>query len=112
MFISANKKIKEKLPWYILFCLFGICALCATAFIFFSNGKPAPNFATCDELGKYSLKAETVEEQKDFFLNMGYEIDETTLVSDSVIIPEKFSSIYEKYNNLQKQSGLDLTSYK
>ena len=67
--------------------------------------------ATCDEIGEYSLKAETEEQRLELLRGFGIENAELT-ESDEITIPENFNSITEKYNETQKQIGLDLSPYK
>ena len=43
---------------------------------------------------------------------LGYEVDETATEIKDIVIPENFSAVYEKYNNLQKQAGFDLKNYR
>ena len=47
-----------------------------------------------------------------FLEGLGYEVDETATEIKDIVIPENFSAVYEKYNNLQKQAGFDLKNYR
>jgi hypothetical protein len=47
-----------------------------------------------------------------FLQGLGYEVDETATEIKDIVIPENFSAVYEKYNNLQKQAGFDLKNYR
>ena len=67
--------------------------------------------ATCDEIGEYSLKAETEDQRLELLRGFGIENAELT-ESDEITIPENFNSITEKYNETQKEIGLDLSPYK
>ena len=67
--------------------------------------------ATCDEIGEYSLKAENEEQRIELLRGFGIENAELE-ESDEITIPENFNSITEKYNETQKQIGLDLSPYK
>ena len=62
--------------------------------------------ATCDELGTYSLGKDGFLEQ--FSLEA---VPETAKVRN-VTIPMEFNDTYNKYNDLQKKIGLDLSRYK
>ena len=42
----------------------------------------------------------------------GWEIDPSPVESVSIIIPEQFDDIYENYNLIQLEAGLDLAPYK
>ncbi len=57
----------------------------------------------------YFLKATNVEERQSFFKQIGISVNDETV--DEVIIPQKFNSIYEEYNELQMNCGFDLSKY-
>lgn len=80
-------------------------------FAVIKNGGSNAGTATCDEIGEYSLKAETEEQRLELLRGFGIENAELT-ESDEITIPENFNSITEKYNETQKQIGLDLSPYK
>ncbi len=80
-------------------------------FAVIKNGGSNAGTATCDEIGEYSLKAETEEQRLELLRGFGIEKAELT-ESDEITIPENFNSITEKYNETQKQIGLDLSPYK
>ncbi len=75
------------------------------------NSGAKADTATCDELGEYSVAALTEEQQLDVLRSFGIENAELT-ESDEITIPEEFNSLTEKYNELQKKIGLDLSPYK
>lgn len=54
----------------------------------------------------------TVEEQLRFLAELGYDAKGIPVFADEVRIPEKFDSVYEKYNDIQKSQGLNLEKYK
>lgn len=72
----------------------------------------APDTATCDEAGTYSLIAENADEQREFIAQFGLKADPDSAVSKSIVIPSRFNSVYGEYNELQKKIGLDLSGYK
>lgn len=111
MFLISAGKIKEKWKKFLLLSMLGVSILLCVCIAFFVKSTAPPDFATSDEREKYSLKAEDIKEQKDFFAQFGYEVDEGSLVSDTVTIPETFNQTYEAYNELQKAVGLDLSRY-
>lgn len=47
-----------------------------------------------------------------FLMKYGWETDEDLIVSEQIIIPEKFSSLYSEYNKIQQKQGFDLSDYK
>ena len=47
------------------------------------------------------------------FLNAhGYQVTEKPVQIQEIVIPEEFSAEYEKYNEMQKLSGFDLSKFK
>ena len=41
----------------------------------------------------------------------GWEVESPALSEDSVVIPRTFSTVFETYNELQKEQGFDLSRY-
>ena len=68
-------------------------------------------YATADEVGRYSTEAPDTEAQAEFLSRFGAEIDRASKSADTVIIPKAFNSVYEAYNRLQREIGLDLAPY-
>lgn len=78
-----------------------------------SSGNSAPSdSATCDEIGKFSLVAQTVGGEVGFIKQFGYDVNADSRECETVVIPSDFNEIYDEYNNLQKKIGLDLEAYK
>ena len=44
--------------------------------------------------------------------DMGYEVGDAPFETVELVIPENFGSVYERYNNMLKEEGYDLTPYK
>ena len=110
MFV-LNFKVKNrgKALRYI-FIIILITVLIIFAFVRGCSGSKADT-ATCDEIGEYSLKAETEEQRIEVLRSFGIKNAELTEY-DEITIPEDFNSVTEKYNEIQMQTGLDLTPYK
>lgn len=47
-----------------------------------------------------------------FLEGYGWKVDKNCIDKENIEIPEKFNDVYEAYNDLQKQAGLDLTAYR
>ena len=60
---------------------------------------------------KYSLSAEDNEKRAAFFGQFGWQAKSEPVGTGEVAIPEKFDDVYTKYNNIQKEQGLDLQPY-
>lgn len=82
----------------------------ACAAVSLSAGRRADT-ATCDEVGAYSLRVKDDGDAKAFLKQFGLNAVQKT-GEERVVIPERFNSVYERYNDLQKRVGLDLTRYK
>lgn len=111
MFI-LNFKLK---PSKKLMCLLGamsvvasiVCIMCMV-----SVHNQVYDTATCDELGTYSLNAESVQAQCSFLEQFSLEVLPETVQTESITIPMEFNDTYNQYNELQRQIGLDLSRYK
>lgn len=60
------------------------------------------------------LAAETVstaKERMEFLLECGWETDPASETTQDIHIPERFTAVYENYNDLQLRQGYDLTEY-
>ncbi len=61
---------------------------------------------------KVDKSGKTTQEHIDFLNAYGYNITEKPVQIQEIIIPQEFSSDYEKYNECQKLSGFDLSRFK
>ncbi len=61
---------------------------------------------------KVNTTAKTTQDHIDFLNSYGYNIYEKPVQIQEIVIPQEFSADYEKYNELQKISGFDLSRYK
>ncbi len=61
---------------------------------------------------KVNKSGKTTQEHIDFLNAYGYNILEKPVQIQEIIIPQEFSSEYEKYNEYQKLSGFDLSKFK
>lgn len=71
-----------------------------------------PDTATCDELGAYTLNVRDTEDQLAFFNKFKITADPKSKKTRNVTIPAEFNEVYNEYNELQKEIGLDLTKFK
>lgn len=103
-------KIRKK---YIVLILIAVIAAILLLFIFMLSGNAAPSdSATCDEIGKFSLVAQTVGGEVGFIKQFGYDVNADSRECETVVIPSDFNETYDEYNNLQKKIGLNLEAYK
>lgn len=54
----------------------------------------------------------TPEARRAFLAGFGWEIDEGAAEQEEVVIPARFDAVYEDYNTIQKQQGLNLERYR
>ena len=74
-----------------------------------------PDMEAAGEVAAVSIKYSDIKTEDDrqaFLKQFGYEIKATAIETKEVTIPEKFDSVYEKYNDVQRGQGLNLTKYK
>ncbi len=65
-----------------------------------------------NQAGKYETLAKTNDNRIDFLSQFGWEANSEPIEIKEVVIPEKFNSTYEKYNDIQKKQGMDLSKYR
>lgn len=83
-----------------------IAACVALFFVFY--GKGSADTASAEAL---SYKASSKEERLSFISQFGWAVDEEPVEVREVAIPDAFDDVYNNYNELQKQQGLDLSLY-
>lgn len=54
----------------------------------------------------------TNDDRVSYIKQLGYSIDEETAIIKDIIIPTQFSDVYNRYNELQKEAGFDLSVYR
>lgn len=102
MYIVSFKLDKRK------FCAV-VAALCLVVAVIFVA---IPNTAGDVLAGNISNSAKSTADHISFLKAYGYEVSDKPVQIQEIIIPEEFSSDYEKYNEYQKLSGFDLSKYK
>lgn len=101
MFVFSTKLTKTKIATAVL-----VCACIALVVILAVPGQNA-------EVGKTSKTVlKTNEERIDYLASYGWTTDSEPIESAQTVIPTEFDETYEKYNELQKKQGYDLTAYK
>jgi len=102
------KRLPKKSLAAALVMLF-VCLLLVMRFTVFNF---SPTTAYCDTVGKYNLEITDSFTIKDFFNQFGLEINEESVEQVNITIPSEFNDVYQKYNDLQNNQGLDLEHYK
>lgn len=54
----------------------------------------------------------TEEDRIEFLRGFGYEVEETPVEVEEVVVPAEFDSVYTKYNDIQRSQGLNLRKYR
>jgi len=105
MFIVSFKTSRKK----VFVCACALLAL-VTVIIVLSCFMKRSATATMAS-GSYSLKAGNNEDRIAFFKQFGWEITAEPIEVSEVTVPQTFNSVYENYNKIQKEQGLDLSKY-
>lgn len=104
MFVISMKS--EKLKKYLIIAI--VCALTTIGGIISVTKDSTP----VAKVGGVNMRAGTAEERIAFFSQFGYDISEDPLEVKEVVIPTEFDETYNKYNEIQKSQGLDLSKYR
>lgn len=105
MFVISVKSSKLKKVGLIALT-FVLVTIGAVYYVSLGNEKPVAN------LNGIVMKASDSEERLAFFSQFGWELNEEPCEVKEVIIPNEFDDVYTKYNEIQKEQGLDLEKYK
>ncbi|MCR5653381.1 MAG: DUF4830 domain-containing protein [Ruminococcus sp.] len=106
---SFDKRRGIKIAVISFFSLF-LIVLCAV--IALERKQAVPDYATADEVGRFFTEAADTDAQLRFLNQFGIKADKSTKKHDKVTIPADFGEVYEEYNELQKETGLDLSPFR
>lgn len=106
MFIFSLKTSKRKIIVHT--AVIGLLA--ALAVILFLSLRTNDKQAVCP-MGKYNLCVKDNDDRMNFLAQFGWEASSEPTEVTTVTIPAEFNSTYEKYNDIQRNQGLDLTKY-
>jgi len=102
MYVVSVKLNSRKLLSVIAALCIAVAILCVTI----------PQKSSDVLTSKVSNIGKTTQQHIDFLNAYGYNITEKPIQIQEIIIPQQFSSEYEKYNEYQKLSGFDLAKFK
>lgn len=105
MFVVSMKTSKKKL---VLFAGIVVMVVAGCFLLFGKGGDEAQAVST---MGKYNLSASDNGQRLSFLSQFGWEVKEEPLEICEIILPSEFNDTYQKYNDIQKQQGLDLWRY-
>ncbi len=58
------------------------------------------------------FSTDTDRTNRSFLAGFGLEAEKDAYSAEEIVIPEEFDSVYQNYNSLQIEAGLDLSPYK
>lgn len=106
-----NFKVTDSKKVFAIFAVASVAVAVVCIISMISVQSSLPDTATCDELGCYSLKCDKDDEECTFLEQFGL-LPIKIADNCEVVIPTEFNQTYEKYNELQKEIGLDLEKFK
>lgn len=106
-----NFKVTDSKKVFAIFAVASVAVAVVCIISMISVQSSLPDTATCDELGCYSLKCDKDDELCTFLEQFGL-LPIKIADNCEVVIPTEFNQTYEKYNELQKEIGLDLEKFK
>ena len=92
----------SKLKWILLIAL---CALVVGVFWYFGSSRPA------SRSGAVVLRAGNAAERLAVISQFGWDVAEDPVTVTEILIPYESDEVFDKYNEIQKQQGLDLSLY-
>lgn len=100
-----NRRIRRSA--LLLLLLLGVIAAGRFVLDLIPEGNVAPTGAVIKrQAGK------TEEQRQEFIANLGWQVGLEPDEAVEVAIPKKFDEIYENYNAIQKEQGMDLTRWR
>ena len=100
--------IKPKIKLTVIVILGIIAAIIVSVIIYFNfKGETGVMVAGA----QYSIQAGENEQRIDFLKQFGWEVEQEPVSIEEIVIPQQFNQVYERYNELQKTQGMDLTKY-
>ena len=106
MFIKSIKLTKRNL---VAAAVITGVVLCALVFWLAQRGEPVSQASAALPPVK---NMKTNEDRIDFLKQCGWEVVPEAAESQEVLIPETFDEVFERYSEIQKSTGLDLSKYK
>lgn len=99
--VNSKKLCRTLLP--VLALIAGI----AVTFIVFGSKREVQT-----ESNALSYRASNKEERLHFISRFGWVVNEEPAEVREIVIPDEFDAVYENYNKIQKEQGLDLEPFK
>lgn len=97
----SKKKIMTFAAAFLMIALFAFSSL---------NNNTSESFAVSSSK-KYSIDASNNEQRVEFLKSYGWKVNPEPVEICDIKVPTVFNDVYEKYNQIQKDQGLDLKKY-
>lgn len=107
MFKKMYKAFKQKKV--IIFIIIFIILLLVLRGILANNSNK--NDYAVSSQGKYSLNVSTRQERIKFLAQFGWNVESEEVEICQIRIPNYFNEVFENYNKIQLEQGLDLSNY-
>ncbi|MBQ8210375.1 MAG: DUF4830 domain-containing protein [Clostridia bacterium] len=104
MFILSLKSLKGKMLLLVAAVVAAVIVL-----VIMNSGNTPAQASQADSILNFS--ADTQENRLNFISQIGYTVENEPISVKEVLIPSEFDEIYTQYNQLQLESGFDLSSY-
>ena len=111
--ISLSLRLNKRRLSLCLLTAAAIVGAAAAAVGFFGKATAASSTveASGETLSLAKTKLKSQEEQIQFLLSLGWEVQAEPLEITQVLIPSELDEVYTRYNDIQLEQGLDLTDY-
>lgn len=93
-----------------VFLLLSLLAVIAVGRVVLGGERGQETAPASAEIQRQSGKTE--EQRQQFLAQLGWQVDPEPMEVTEVVIPRKFDEVYESYNALQTEQGMDLTKYR
>ncbi len=107
MFILTLNKSKLKI--LLIICVLCFTTACITLLCNILNHKEENKQ---QENNVYQFDVENNESRVNFLKSFGWEVEQAPIKVNDITIPLEFNETYQRYNDIQKGQGLDLSGYK
>lgn len=105
MFLLSLKSLKGKMLFLVTAVIAAVIVL-----IIINSGSTQSKATQADSTLNFS--AETENDRLNFISQLGLTVENEPLSVNEILIPSEFDEVYTQYNNIQLQSGFNLTNYK
>lgn len=106
MFVYTAKLSKKKIALTAVLLILAIAAV-----ILLTRDNSTGGSAGKMETHPTNINVKTNEQRVEYLKSLGWEIKETAIEEQKVIIPAVMEGVYAEYSEMQKKQGFELSSY-